>query len=102
MRRDSKINQFIPLHFYEPDEKMPADDSKVILIYIKTGDTPTYYYTVMALYKEYGEISPRFYTSVTNRFIDPKDERIKIIAWATFNPGWVTGFESFPEKWGSQ
>lgn len=89
-----RLNNPIPLHFYSPEERMPADDSKVVLIYIKTGDTPTYYYTVMALYKSYGENHPRFYTNyIETNWIDLIDDRIKIIAWASFSPEWVLGVD---------
>lgn len=88
------LNNPIPLHFYSPEERLPADGSKVVLIYIKTDDTPTYYYTVMALYKIYGEEHPRFYTNfIETHWLDPRDERIKIIAWATFWPEWVLGVD---------
>lgn len=32
MSRDSNINQFIPLHFYEVSEKLPDDELEKIVI----------------------------------------------------------------------
>ena len=86
MRRDSKINQFIPLHFYEPSEKLPEDGECKIIVYKAACGDITY---DVACYNK-----NRWYSLVG--IIDD------IIAWASFSPGWVTGSESFPEKWGSQ
>ena len=92
MRRDSKINQFIPLHFYELSEKLPEEDQRVIVIYTSsTGDIQCDF----ALYWV------NKYTNEGAFFIE-ECGCVSAIAWATFNPGWVTGTDSFPEKWGSQ
>ena len=92
MRRDSNINQFIPLHFYELSEKLPEEDQRVIVIYTSnTGDIQCDF----ALYWV------NKYTNAGSFFIE-ECGCVSAIAWASFSPGWVTGSESFPEKWGSQ
>ena len=92
MRRDSKINQFIPLHFYEPGEKLPdTDDWKIVIV--KTYD------------KEKTDFRIAYYYETERKWYDDHlypIERDDVVAWASFSSGWVTGSESFPEKWGSQ
>lgn len=93
-KRIPELNNPIPLHFYSPEERLPADGSKVVLIYIKYLDTPVYYYTVMALYKDQGVRRPTFYANVFNEGLNAEgNERIKIIAWASFSPEWVLGVD---------
>ena len=86
MRRDSNINQFIPLHFYEPSEKLPDDNGCKIIIYKSI----------------YGELGCDFACFSGKRWYSLIGIMDDVIAWASFSPGWVTGSESFPEKWGSQ
>lgn len=86
MRRDSNINQFIPLHFYEPSEKLPTDEElKIVICKTQKGflSWNRAYYDKSGYWHGSGSMS-------------------NVIAWASFSPGWVTGSESFPEKWGCQ
>ena len=91
MSRDSNINQFIPLHFYEISERLPDDASYKIVIY-KTSFFDKEFDFAIASYDSFD----KKWTT------DHLYEIDKIIAWATFSPGWVTGTENFPEKWSEQ
>ena len=86
MRRDSNINQFIPLHFYEVSERLPEDDSYKIVICDDGEFCFGYYFSECKVWATMDECIP-----IEN-----------VIAWASFSPGWVTGSESFPEKWSTQ
>lgn len=92
MSRDSNINQFIPLHFYEVGERLPDDDSYKIVIY-KTGIQPFFGKEVDFAIANY-DSSEKKWTS------DHLYEIDKIIAWASFSPEWVTG--NYPGEWGKQ
>ena len=91
MSRDSNINQFIPLHFYEPSERMPemteTDDYKIVIV------------------KTYNGIDFRiaYYDVINRKWYDDHNypiENDKVIAWASFSPEWVTG--TYPGEWGKQ
>lgn len=93
MRRDSKINQFIPLHFYEPCEKLPEDDSYKIVITHTPLTTSGYDFRIA----NYDKNEKCWYDDGLYKIMFAD-----VIAWATFSAGWVTGSESFPEKWNNQ
>lgn len=88
MSRDSNINQFIPLHFYEPSEKLPDDDLyKICVTCVKYDEN---YHTRYLWYNE--EKNTWYYGS------NPACDHV--IAWASFSPEWVTG--TYPGEWGKQ
>lgn len=90
MSRDSNINQFIPLHFYEPSENLPDSDEWKIVI-VKTYDKE-YTYFIIAYYYE----TERKWYDYNLYAIDRDD----VVAWASFSAGWVTG--TYPGEWGKQ
>lgn len=95
MSRDSKINQFIPLHFYEPSEKLPdKDDWTYKIVVRKSSLTDSGYDFSIAQYYRNDD------TWVDDHLYEI--DNVNVIAWASFSAGWVTGSESFPEKWGCQ
>lgn len=91
MSRDSNINQFIPLHFYEVGERLPDDDLEKIVI-VKTaymGDL-----VFLSRYDTSRKIWTYPHESMEQYFSD------HVIAWASFSPEWVTG--TYPGEWGKQ
>ena len=92
MSRDSNINQFIPLHFYEVNEREPEEDQRVIVLYTDMSGNIQADFALFWVNK---------YTKKGSFFID-ECGCVSAIAWATFSPGWVTGTENFPEKWSEQ
>lgn len=86
MRRDSNINQFIPLHFYEVTERVPDDEHDKIVVVDNNNFFIAWYSLIYKTWQTTEECRP----------INC------VIAWATFSPGWVTGSENFPEKWSEQ
>ena len=93
MSRESNINQFIPLHFYEPRERMPeiteTDDYKIVIVrtFNKTNiDYRMAYYDV---------IDDKWYDDHLYQI-----EKDDVIAWASFSPEWVTG--TYPGEWSKQ
>ena len=90
MSRDSNINQFIPLHFYEVTERLPDDDSYKIVIY-KTQLPDKKIDFAIAFYDEFN--GKKWET-------DHLYELIGVIAWASFSPEWVTG--TYPGEWSKQ
>lgn len=87
MSRDSNINQFIPLHFYEVTEKLPDEDSYKIVIY------KTSLFDKDFAIANYDSFDKKWTT-------DHLYEIDKIIAWASFSPEWVIG--SYPGGWSKQ
>ena len=90
MSRDSNINQFIPLHFYEPSEKLPADDDWKIVI-VKTYNKKKTDFRIASWYEN------------DNKWYDDHlygIEKDYVIAWASFSPDWVVG--TYPGEWGKQ
>ena len=85
MNRDSNINQFIPLHFYEVGEKLPADDENKIVIYEVPGGFSA---------------AIGYYNNHYNYWFDSDGTIEDVIAWASFSPEWVTG--TYPGEWGKQ
>lgn len=85
MSRESNINQFIPLHFYEVGERLPDDETNKIVI---CND---------------GEFCIGFYVHINDAwYVDNLnfDCIYNVIAWASFSPEWVTG--TYPGEWGKQ
>lgn len=87
MCKDSNINQFIPLHFYEVTEKLPDNDEwKIVICFDKETDE---YDFKIAYYSEKFEL-----------WFDEQSFIAHTIAWASFSPEWVIG--RYPGKWGTQ
>lgn len=91
MCRESKINQFIPLHFYEVSEKLPDDDlEKIVILHTAfMGDL-----VFLSRYDTSRKMWEYRYKDMEQYFSE------HVVAWATFDAEWVTG--SYPGKWGTQ
>lgn len=91
MCKDSNINQFIPLHFYEVTEKLPDDNMEKIVI-VSTAFMDDLIF--ISRYDTSRNIWEYRYKDMEQYFSD------HVVAWATLEAEWVTG--SYPGKWGTQ
>jgi len=76
-----QLNNPIPLHFYSPEERMPADDDYKICIVMTEYDGRCKWRRLW-YDKETDTWKFAGFTSVKN-----------VIAWASFSPDWVVGVD---------